>query len=157
MYRCYLRGGRICQASPPTCPSWTGRMDDNIKLIIIIVCILYRCTTYGPLGIFKSPVAPFVLIFRLSTECPFSLPRAKPLYTILKSKADINIPTQHHVSFAPVRLIIYACTASSANYIFSALYTVLPLYRSLWCECKCTVSPLVVPDCVGLWVGSRSR
>ena len=76
MYRCYLRGGRICQASPPTCPSWTGRVDDNNKLIIIIVSILYRCTIYGPLGIFKSPVAPFVLLFRLPTECPFLLPQA---------------------------------------------------------------------------------
>ena len=80
MYRCYLKGGRICQASPPTCPSWTGRMDDNNKLMIIFVSILYRCTIYGPLGIFKSPVAPFVLLFRLFTDCPFLLPRAKPLY-----------------------------------------------------------------------------
>ena len=29
MYRCHLRSGSICQASPPSCPSWTGRMDDN--------------------------------------------------------------------------------------------------------------------------------
>ena len=83
MYRCYLRGGRICQASPPTCPSWTGRMDDNNKRITIIVSIFYRRTIYGPLRIFKSPVAPFALLFRLSTECSFLLPRAKPSYTCI--------------------------------------------------------------------------
>ena len=50
-------------------------MDDNNKLIIMIVSILYRCTLYGQLGIFKSPVAPFVPLFRLTTECLFFLPR----------------------------------------------------------------------------------
>ena len=115
MCRCYLRGGRICQASPPTCPSWTGRMDDDNKLIIIIAFILYRCTIYGPLGIFKSPVAPFVLLFRLSTECPFLLPRAKPLYFIK------NISRTSAVSSTNFRsiLIFARCVVGTCNILRS--------------------------------------
>ena len=73
--------------------------------MIIIVSILYRCTIYEPLGIFKSPVAPFVLLFRLSTECPFLLPRAKPLYDIVPYQESTTL--QHYPTAAAVGNTIY--------------------------------------------------
>ena len=88
-------------------------MDDNNKLVIIIVFILHRCTIHGPLGIFKSPVAPFVLLFRLSAECSFFLPRAKPLYIYIFFQ-DVRCEfDEFRVSTHILKLLAGTCTIIS--------------------------------------------